>query len=144
MSAFKFSLQPVLKHRTDLEEDKKNSYHQAKQMLQIEEEKVKKLTEKISELNASLEKTGMINVTVFNHVIHYREQLNQELKLQKNKQKESTKQVEIAQQNLLQARVDVQVLEKMKERQQDQYIQQINYEEAKLLDELACISYGRT
>ncbi len=143
MSAFKFSLQPVLNHRADIEEEKKTEYRQAKQSLQEETKKTQQLIQQINAIDEQLTRKGMVNVNQLYQLIHYRNQLKQELMNQQKIQAESEQKVEVAQKFLLQAKLDVQVLEKLKEKNYTQYVHQENLEELKLLDELSCINYGR-
>lgn len=143
MSAFKFSLQPVLNHRADIEEEKKTEYRQARLSLQEESKKTQRLIQQIEEIDQQLMKKGMIHVNQLYQLIQYRDQLQRKLIEQQKIQLQSEQKVEVAQKHLLQAKLDVQVLEKLKEKNYTQYVHQENLEELKLLDELSCINYGR-
>lgn len=143
MLGFKFSLQPVLNHRSDVEEEKKTEYQQARQQLQKQVEKTQDLVRQMGEIDEQLTQRGMIHVNQLYQLIQYRDQLQQKLKQQQKVQAESEQRVEIAQKFLLQAKLDVQVLEKLKEKKYSQYVHQEKLEELKLLDELSCINYGR-
>ncbi|MDB8551143.1 flagellar export protein FliJ [Turicibacter sanguinis] len=143
MSTFKFSLQPVLNHRTDVEEEKKNEYQKARQNLQEESQKTKQLIHEINEIDEQLTRTGKVQVTQLYQLLHYRNQVHQKLIRQQQIQEESEQKVEVAQQFLLQAKLDVQVLEKLKEKSYTHHVYQEKLEEVKLLDELSCINYGR-
>lgn len=143
MSNFKFSLQPVLNHRADIEEEKKAEYRQARQTLQEESEKTQRLICEIKVIDEQLTQKGMIQVNQLYQLIHYRDQLQQKLVKQQRVQDESEQRVETAQKCLLQAKLDVQVLEKLKEKNYTLHVHQQNLEELKMLDELSCINYGR-
>ena len=143
MSTFNFSLQPVLNHRADIEEEKKAEYRQARQTLQEELEKTQKLIYEIKAVDEQLTQKGMIQVNQLYQLIHYRDQLQQKLIKQQRVQDESEQRVETAQKCLLQAKLDVQVLEKLKEKNYTLHVHQENLEELKMLDELSCINYGR-
>lgn len=143
MSTFKFSLQPVLNHRADIEEEKKAEYRQARQTLQEESEKTQRLICEIKVIDEQLTQKGMIQVNQLYQLIHYRDQLQQKLVKQQRVQDESEQRVETAQKYLLQAKLDVQVLEKLKEKNYTLHVHQQNLEELKMLDELSCINYGR-
>lgn len=143
MGAFSFSLQPVLNHRADIEEEKKTDYQQAMNLWQQQVEKVQQIQQKLVELNESFNTRGIVNVMELFQLTNYREQLRDELIKQEMLKEQSKKQVDVAQQNLLKAKLDVQVLEKLKEKNLQSHLQEERLEEMKQLDELACIKYAR-
>lgn len=143
MGVFSFSLQPVLNHRADIEEEKKTDYQQAMNLWQQQVEKVQQIQQKLVELNESFNTRGIVNVMELFQLTNYREQLRDELIKQEMLKEQSKKQVDVAQQNLLKAKLDVQVLEKLKEKNLQSHLQEERLEEMKQLDELACIKYAR-
>lgn len=143
MGTFSFSLQPVLNHRVDLEEERKLDYQQAITLWQQQVEKVQQIQQKLTELNESFNRRGIVNVTELFQLSHYREQLRDELVKQESLSEQSKKQMDAAQQHLLKAKLDVQVLEKLKEKNLQSHLQEERLEEIKQLDELACIKYAR-
>lgn len=143
MSTFKFSLQPVLNHRCDIEEEKKAEYRQARQILQMESEKVQKLICELNIIDEQLTQKGVFHANQLYQLIHYRDQLQQKLVRQQQVLNESEKKVEMVQKCLLQAKLDVQVLEKLKEKNYTLHVHQENLKELRMLDELSCINYGR-
>lgn len=111
--------------------------------MQEESQKTKQLIHEINEIDEQLTRTGKVQVNQLYQLLHYRNQVHQKLIRQQQIQEESEQKVEVAQQFLLQAKLDVQVLEKLKEKSYTHHVYQEKLEEVKLLDELSCINYGR-
>lgn len=143
MGEFKFSLQSVLNHRHDIETECKNEYRQAQQNYLKECEKVQQLRQTIENFRERLMIKGKVTISELQQLNGYQEQLRQKLIEQERVKAKSQQVVEVAQSQLLQARVEAQVIEKLEEKQYEAYCHQAKIEENKMLDELACIKYGR-
>ena len=140
---FKFSLQSVLNHRLDREEECQNDYKQAQRAYLEECEKTRELQDKIYSLNEHITKNVKVEIFQLQQLNVYKEQLRKQLEKQELAKAKSQQQVKSVQKQLLQAMTDVQVIDTLKQKQYEVYLQEELAVENRLLDELACINYGR-
>ena len=143
MARFRFRLEQVLNHRQMEEQRAKeelalarteqlkaiNALESARQMLQ-------------QSLNVA-EETGKVDLQQSLNAFFFREQLSVKiLKLQENLKK-TARVVEEKQKKLVLARQKTMSLDKLKEKQKEEYVYQENMEEQKQIDELALAMFMR-
>lgn len=138
---YKFSLQNVLDWRGDKEDEAKLDLIQAKERQHQEEMYLKKLIHENIQLKekAALER----KVDAMRQQDLYKEVLDQKIIQQKLIVEQAEDLTVRMEQALLKAHQDKRVMEKLKEKEREQYIEKVNLEEQKTLDEFATITYGR-
>ncbi len=138
---YKFSLQNVLDWRRDLEDEAKIKLIQAKERLLKEEQYLQQLIKENVHLKekAALEK----RIHAMRQQDLYKEVLDEKIIQQKLTVEQTEQIVKNAEETLLKAHKDKRVMEKLKEKEKAQYIEKINQEEQKTLDEFSTITYGR-
>lgn len=139
--AYKFSLQNVLDWRHDKEDEAKLDLIQAKEHQYQEEQYLQQLIKE----NIRLKEKAAIErkIDVMRQQDLYKEVLDQKIIKQKlivEQAADITRQKEDA---LLVAHQDKRVMEKLKEKEREEYFEKINLEEQKQLDEFATITFGR-
>lgn len=141
MGGFKFSLQSVLDWRTDKEDETKRKLAQIKQEQDIQERHLQQLIHENIRLKEKAALTRKIHAMRQDDL--YKKVLDEKIVQQRlvvDQAAQKTKEVEAA---LLKAYQDRKVMEKLKENEQNQYIEEINYREQQQLDEFATITFGR-
>lgn len=139
--SYKFSLQNILDWRHDKEDEAKLDLIQAKERQYQEEQYLQQLIKE----NIRLKEKAAIErkIDVMRQQDLYKEVLDQKIikqKLTVEQAADITQQMEDA---LLVAHQDKRVMEKLKEKEREEYIEKINLEEQKQLDEFATITFGR-
>lgn len=138
---YKFSLQNVLEWRKDQEDEAKLELIQAKNTLENEN---RYLTKLINE-NIRLKEKAALNkrVDVMRQDDLYREVLNDKIIQQKLIVEQTEHDVKRAEKELLKAHQDKKVMEKLKEKEEAEYYEEIESIEQKNLDEFATMTFGR-
>ena len=138
---YKFSLQNVLEWRKDQEDEAKLELIQAKNTLENEN---RYLTKLINE-NIRLKEKAALNkrVDVMRQDDLYREVLNDKIIQQKLIVEQTEHDVKRAEKELLKAHQDKKVMEKLKEKEEIEYYEEIESIEQKNLDEFATMTFGR-
>lgn len=138
---YKFSLQNVLEWRKDQEDEAKLELIQAKNTLENEN---RYLTKLINE-NIRLKEKAALNkrVDVMRQDDLYRKVLNDKIIQQKLIVEQSEHDVKRAEKELLKAHQDKKVMEKLKEKEEAEYYEEIESIEQKNLDEFATMTFGR-
>ena len=143
MARFRFSLEQVLKHRS-MEEDKaKGELSLAK----IEQQKAVNALEAAQQLlqqnlNAAGE-TGRLDLRQSLNAIYFREHLSAKILILQENLRKAARVVEEKQKKLVLARQKTMVLEKLKEKQREEFIYQENLVEQKQIDEMALTMFMR-
>lgn len=139
--AYKFSLQNVLEWRKDQEDEAKIELIQAKNTLETEKHYLTKL---ITE-NIRLKEKAALNsrVDVMRQDDLYRKVLNDKIIHQKLIVEQMEHDVNRAEAELLKAHQDKKVMEKLKEKNQQEYYDEIESIEQKNLDEFATMTFAR-
>lgn len=136
---FKFRLAQVLKFR-DLERDeKKKILAEKNRKLRSAEERLQELEGACSlddELNRKLNSTYELEGLFLQRIIN-------EIEKQKLIIEQVVEEVQLARQEYLEAHKEVQMLEKLKAKQEKEYVEHVDKEEAKFLDELAVQRAGK-
>lgn len=138
---YKFSLQNVLDWRVDLEDEAKLELNQAKQELEKEERYLQQLIRE----NIQLKEKAALNkrVDVMRQDDLYRKVLNDKIIQQKLIVEQAENDVQRAEERLVEAYQEKKVMEKLKEKDQQEYVDEMNAIEQKNLDEFATITFGR-
>lgn len=138
---YKFSLQNVLEWRKDQEDEAKLELIQAKNTLENEH---RYLTKLINE-NIRLKEKAALNkrVDVMRQDDLYRKVLNDKIIQQKLIVEQTEHDVKRAEKELLKAHQDKKVMEKLKEKEEIEYYEEIESIEQKSLDEFATMTFGR-
>lgn len=138
---YKFSLQNVLEWREGQEDEAKLNLIQAKNTLEQEQNYLQKLIHE----NIRLKEKSMLNkrVDVMRQDDLYREVLNEKIIQQKLIVEQSEHDVTLAERKLLKAYQDKKVMEKLREKEEVAYYEEIEANEQKNLDEFATMTFDR-
>ena len=140
MAKFKFRLQSVLDYREEVEKGKR-------QLLSVEEEKLKVLNDKFIQVECELEENRQLldtqRFTLFEYqqLIHYKDLLilkKDELSKKIYQQEKVVSQFELDWQE---AKKEVCVLEKLKEKKELLFKEELDKKEAQELDEMATMRF---
>lgn len=138
---YKFSLQNVLEWREGQEDEAKLNLIQAKNTLEQEQNYLQNLIHE----NIRLKEKSMLNkrVDVMRQDDLYRKVLNEKIIQQKLIVEQSEHDVTLAERKLLKAYQDKKVMEKLREKEEVAYYEEIEANEQKNLDEFATMTFGR-
>lgn len=127
--------------RKDQEDEAKIDLIQAKNTLENEQNDLQKLIKE----NIHLKEKAALNhqVDVMRQDDLYRKVLNDKIIQQKLIVEQTERDVERAEANLLKAHQDKKVMEKLKEKEEQEYYDEIEAIEQKNLDEFATMTFGR-
>lgn len=131
----------MLDWRVDLEDEAKLELNQAKQELEKEERYLQQLIRE----NIQLKEKAALNkrVDVMRQDDLYRKVLNDKIIQQKLIVEQAENDVQRAEERLVEAYQEKKVMEKLKEKDQQEYVDEMNAIEQKNLDEFATITFGR-
>jgi len=141
MSDYKFSLQNVLDWRADKEDEMKLKFVEVKQAQAIEERQLQQLINENIRLKEKSSSPRKIDAMRQDDL--YKEVLDEKIIQQRlvvDKARQTTKEVEA---DLLKAYQDKKVMEKLKEKEREEYIEEMNKQEQKKLDAFATMTFGR-
>lgn len=139
MKKFQFNLQPVLEHRNKREQQA--LLHQSR-VEQLYQERLALLKESQHSLNNCLE-LGVKNPQMEMQRLLYQDHLQTKIHHQSQQVHQAKNNLAQAQQKTMLARQDRMVLEKLKEKKQEQHLQYIHLQEIKQTDEMATMLYNR-
>lgn len=139
--AYTFSLQNVLDWRTDKEDEAKLKLLQAKERQSQEEQYLHNLVNE----NIHLKEKALLErkVSVMRQQDLYKEVLDEKIVKQKLIVERAIADTQKMEKHLLKAHQDKKVMEKLKEKEKEEYLERMNLEEQKVLDEFATITFGR-
>ena len=146
MKGFKFRLQSVLDARQKKFEDCQLDFAKAKNRLHRENLVLSNLLKELDETNLSLEKalnTGNIDNTIIFVHQNYILTLKDRIKKQKIVIELAEKELEEKNRLMLEALKAKKVMEKLKEKAQDEFKENINRHEMLLIDEIATCRHAR-
>ncbi len=144
--SFRFKLQSVLELKVKLEDDEKRKLADLIALQAREEQVLAKLHyDRESRIQEFKEKQGSggINVTELQMYAYIIEKLKNDIINQKLRLKEIAIRVEEQRQNLIKATQEKKIYEKLKEKQQEAWTAEEEFEEKKLMDELSTIKFAR-
>ncbi|HAX72554.1 MAG TPA: flagellar export protein FliJ [Firmicutes bacterium] len=139
---FKFSLENVLQYRSDVEEEKKTMYQDARQNLQIARDQYQDILSEIEDLNKMLRRNTGLSIQTLQQCYQYKNQLEARLTLQRIELEQKEIDMLTAQNQLIAAKQDVHVLEKLKEKKREVYDIELRRQENKQLDEFSTMSFA--
>lgn len=131
----------MLDWRVEQEDEAKLNLNQA----QHEQEKQEKFLQQLIRENIQLKEKSMLNkrVDIMRQDDLYKKVLNEKIIQQKLIVEQTANDVKRAEERLIEAYQEKKVMEKLKEKDQQAYIDEMNAIEQKNLDEFATITYGR-
>lgn len=141
MENFNFNLQKVLDYRTSIEEKKKLEYVEAQKNMLMQEAILKRLLGK----RTTAEKYIASNMTGYEcqSLTRYIENLDLKISKQRNVLNESIKALEIKIRELTQCMSDRKVMEKLREKAYQEFLDDTNKKEQKLNDDFALHAFIR-
>lgn len=141
MENFNFNLQKVLDYRTSIEEKKKLEYVEAQKNMLMQEAILKRLLGK----RTTTEKYIASNMTGYEcqSLTRYIENLDLKISKQRNVLNESIKALEIKIRELTQCMSDRKVMEKLREKAYQEFLDDTNKKEQKLNDDFALHAFIR-
>lgn len=146
MAKFVFQLQSILEIKEKLETQEKMLYAAAQARLYEEMEKLDKLKEKKLSYESQMREnmaTG-IDVMTLNECNRGIEIMKDSIKQQKVEVQKAQKEVDIAQERLNEAVKERKTYEKLRENALEEFMQEMNSQESKEIDELVSYSYHTT
>lgn len=143
---FKFGLEKVLGHRKVKEDIAKKEYQEVVHLVYQEQDKLNLMNEQ--KTNARSEASKKINEggSQGQQILQIYEFIKgQDLRIERQttKVKELEKLVELKQEILRRAAMDVKIMEKLKEKKKNEYIHEMNSREQKEVDELNVLRFDR-
>lgn len=145
MKGFKFKLQPVLDQRQKKEDILKKEL--AEKRLQYENEKLvlEKLRNKLSNVQQELriKQKDKIDAAEMSGYLLYCQRLEREIELQVMKLTNLASEVSKAQERLLEATKEKKIIEKLYDKQLEEFRQEINRVEQIAIDEISTVRYNR-
>ena len=141
MHRFKFKLEGVLSVKLRLEEQAKAAFASAMQTLNACEQKRDEAAARVAAYEARLEElvNGILNITEITVCRDAVRIVREDLVEKENAVKRASNRVEMGRKNLSNAIMERKTLERLKEKEFENYIKEYNEEERKQIDEL--VSY---
>ena len=144
---FKFNLQKVLEHRKTLENLAQKVFQEALYDLNVEIEKLNRLEIELRESyfkNQEYIDKGGVQASAWQQVHEFK--LGQELKILRQKAviQQHLQVVEQKRQELLATTKEFKIIEKLKEKKQKDFFDEMNYLEQKQIDEMTIMRYKKT
>jgi flagellar FliJ protein len=145
MKGFKFKLQPVLDQRQKKEDILKKEL--AEKRLQYENEKLvlEKLKNKLFNVQQELriKQKDRIDAVEMSGYLLYCQRLEREIELQVMKLTDLAAEVGRAQERLLEATKEKKIIEKLYDKQLEEFRQEVNRVEQTMIDEISTVRYNR-
>ncbi len=143
---FKFNLQKVLEHRKTLENLAQKIFQEATYNLNVEVEKLRTMEHELHESffrNQEYIEQGGSQAPAWQQVHEFK--LGQEIKIARQKEviQKHLQIVEQKRQDLMATTKEYKIIEKLKEKKQKEFIEEMNYLEQKELDEMTIMRYKK-
>lgn len=139
MLNYSFKMEKVLEYRSNMEKTKVEDYAKINILLNKEKEHLDNLE---SEYNSKTKKI-VTNVSEMKMQLMYKEKLKKQLNSQKEKVDEISTNLEDARGNLIEARKDRKIMEKLKEKDKEKFDAVAASNEQKELDDISIMKYAR-
>ncbi len=143
---FKFRLEAVLGHRKRVEDEKAGALGRAVQMRQQAEQALQAVQDAQTDLNfkrGELQRSGHFTAMDLEEHVRYLNAL-QAQEVERRRLLERQRQAEaVARQELVLARQEREVLDRLKQNQHLEYLKELDAADARLIDELATQAYAR-
>jgi len=141
MSGYTFSLQNVLDWRIEKEDETRLKYAQVKQEQEREERRLQQLINENIHLKEKSALTQKIHTMRQDDL--YKEVLDEKITKQRLIVEQARQATKEAEADLLKAHQDKRAMEKLKDKEREEYIEKIKKAEQKKLDEFATVTFGR-
>jgi flagellar FliJ protein len=145
MKEFNFKLESVLDYRKTTEKEKVQSYVKKKQEFEQEQSNLEKLektyAKNISDITDGA--TGKMDFEKQMQYYRYLENTKHKIKNQKKVIHEKTEKLNQAEEELIEAKKEVKIMEKLKTKKKEEYEQEQRKVEQNTLDEFATMSFTR-
>lgn len=139
MTKFKFSLQTVLDVKAKWLRQKEDDIRRIKGEITQQEEKIRGIEVKINESIEQMNNSGVFTPDELSLYHEYLQSLNRILRLEELKKQELEEALEIHHQEMIKLFKEIKILEKLKEKEWENYQYDAQAEHQKLLDEIAVI-----
>lgn len=139
MISYSFKMEKVLEYKNSVEKKKVEDYAKINILLSKEKEHLDSLE---SEYNSNAGKKA-VSVNEMKMNLMYREKLKNQLTSQKRKVDEIETKLEDARGNLIEARKDRKIIEKLKEKDKEKFDAELASREQKELDDLSVMKYAK-
>ena len=143
MARFRFRLEQVLNHRRMEEKKAKDELALARTKQQKAVNALEFAHQMLQQSLNAAEETGRIDLQQALNSLFFREKLNAKILVLQESLKKAEREVEEKKKRLVLARQKTMVLEKLQEKQKEEFVYQENMEEQKQMDELALAMYIR-
>jgi len=134
-----FSMEKILDWRIKEEENARKSVLHAQNQMQQQQQQLTHLINENTKLKHEQMKLTEISTLRYNH--HLKGLIDEKIVIQKNAIDQAQSDMDRLQEALLQAHKDRKIMEKLKERESVQVLEQVKSEEQKQLDEIATLQY---
>lgn len=143
---FRFKLQSILEYKQKREEEEQRELAKKQEILAQEEKRLQSLKnfqrKRQHELAEKSEK-GTLNVEELKMYHEQQKKLAKDISAQNIKLQQAQADVELQRQKLISATQEKKTYEKIKEKHYQAYLEEVNLEEQKMLDETATTKYNR-
>lgn len=143
MQPFKFSLETVLKYRSEIEESAKIEYQNAQKNVTDAQIAVDEVKGEINHLIIRIDSGVYNEILDINSAFEYKGSLRSRLIKRESDLKVATIKAKKAQNRLIEAKKELQILEKLKDKKMTEYQKEVLLNELKQLDEFIVMSHGR-
>lgn len=137
MKRFQFTLQSVLDYRKDLESAAALKFQKTQQDVQVFERVLEELTAELNKLAQYLEARDQLTAQELQQTSQYRSHLGEQILVQRQNLAYAIRKKELAHQAWMEAHQEVQVMERLKEKQFETYQAEMNRLEMKQMEEYA-------
>lgn len=139
MEKHQFSMEKILDWRIKEEENARKSVLHAQNQMQQQQQQLTHLINENTKLKHEQMKLTEISTLRYNH--HLKGLIDEKIVIQKNAIDQAQSDMDRLQEAFLQAHKDRKIMEKLKERESVQVLEQVKSEEQKQLDEIATLQY---
>ncbi len=145
MKKFNFKLQPVLKYREHLENIAKQEYVQSYMDVTACEEQIKQMEQQYQIMANSVEQETRkgISAQLFRQYNDYLEALENDIELKRKEHEQLKKVLAVKQQTLTKKSVEKKVIERLKQKKREEYIEEFMAEEQKRADDMTSLKTAR-
>ncbi len=146
MAKFFYRMQNILNIKYKLEESAKQEYSEARQRLNLEEEKLQKLFMRKQGYFEEYQKaiTGKLDFLEIEELANAMDIMDEKIMEQQEMVKKRSKELEQARQKLNQLMQERKMHEKLKEKQFEEFMVELNHQEGKETDEVASYQYNNS
>ncbi len=145
MPKFRFKLQPVLHQRRGKEDTLKKELADIKRLFETEKGVLEELRRKLLDLHAKLreKQKSLLDPSEAVAYSNYIDKVEQEIELQIVKLTDIANKVKRVQERLIEASKDKKILEKLYDKQYEEFKRELEQVEQNLIDEIATIRHNR-